>query len=653
MISEKSMSRLVCISLLVPSLFLAGCSLSPTAGPVADVGVAIAGKVHGGQQPVAGAHVYLFAAGTGGYGGAGLAANSANASVSLLTLGSGRTLDLGGGGTNGDYYVTTDAGGNFSISGDYACTSGQQVYLYALGGNPGLTAGTNNTAAGLLAILGSCPGAGNFGVATPYVVINEVSTVAAAYAFAGFATDAVHVGSSGTALAQVGIANAFANAGNLETLGTGVALAVTPAGNGTVPQAEINTLANILASCVNSTGAVTGPTNATGCYTLFSNAESAGASGAVPGDTATAAINIAHYPGVNVAALYGLVTAQPPFAATGYNQPNDFSVALSFTGGGISNSEAVAVDGTGNVWAANYFPSSITKLSPSGAAISPSTGYTGGGLDDVTAIAIDNLGNVWATNNVTPARVSEFSNAGAAISPLSGYPGGYVGSQIAIDGSGDAWVTNDSNPVVAKFSSSGVAETFGTGGLYASYELAIDGSGDVWVNSENNTSEISNGGILLSTSRFGGVAAGPLAIDATGAVWGLIQNGILKVSNSGTMISPSAGYSGGGLNYPQAMIIDGSGAVWIPNYYGGANGTGSLSEFSNSGLAISSSLGFGGNILNSPYPSLAADSSGNLWIANSNYRVSSATIVEFVGMAAPVVTPLAAAVKSNMLGTRP
>jgi hypothetical protein len=72
-----------------------------------------------------------------------------------------------------------------------------------------------------MAVLGNCPVAGNFASATPYVVVNEVSTVAAAYAMAGFATDAVHVGSLGTVLAQTGISNAFANAGNLETLATG------------------------------------------------------------------------------------------------------------------------------------------------------------------------------------------------------------------------------------------------------------------------------------------------------------------------------------------------------------------------------------------------------------------------------------------------
>jgi hypothetical protein len=83
----------------------------------------------------------------------------------------------------------------------------------------------------------------------------------------------MHVSSSSSTPGQTGIANAFSAIANLETLGTGVALATTPAdsgGNGTVPQAEINTLANILASCINSS-----PTEGTQCPTLFSNATNA------------------------------------------------------------------------------------------------------------------------------------------------------------------------------------------------------------------------------------------------------------------------------------------------------------------------------------------------------------------------------------------
>ena len=86
----------------------------------------------------------------------------------------------------------------------------------------------------------------------PLHLPNEVSTVAAAYAFSDL-RHRRHRCSSNTALAQTGIANALANATNLADLASGAALTTTPAGNGTVLNPR-STLANILAACINSTG---------------------------------------------------------------------------------------------------------------------------------------------------------------------------------------------------------------------------------------------------------------------------------------------------------------------------------------------------------------------------------------------------------------
>ena len=149
------------------------------------------GKVLHGSTPVSGAHVYLLAANTNGYG---------NASVSLLNSAlTGASDTLGG-------FVTTAADGSFTINGMYQCTPKIQVYAYALGGNAG---SGDNAALGLLAVLGNCPQAGSFKFNSP-LTMNEVTTVAAAYVMAGFTNDATHVSSSGTPLAQTGIANAFA-----------------------------------------------------------------------------------------------------------------------------------------------------------------------------------------------------------------------------------------------------------------------------------------------------------------------------------------------------------------------------------------------------------------------------------------------------------
>ena len=120
---------------LVLSLVLAGCGGTYSAPSVSApaAGVKLSGSVHGGQQPIIGAHVYLYAANTTGYG---------QPSISLLDPTATRLSDSIGA------YVTTDDQGAFTITNDYSCTPNTQVYIYALGGNPG--AGVNS-GAGLLA----------------------------------------------------------------------------------------------------------------------------------------------------------------------------------------------------------------------------------------------------------------------------------------------------------------------------------------------------------------------------------------------------------------------------------------------------------------------------------------------------------------------
>jgi hypothetical protein len=645
---------------------LAGCSggafsgVNPAEATGNSAGARLTGTVHGGQQAIVGAHVYLFAANTTGYGGAGIAASSGNASLSLLTSGSGTTLDTSGGATNGDYYVTTDSGGNFTITGDYTCTAGQQVYLYSLGGNPGSGV---NSAAGLLAVLGNCPAVGNFAAQTPFVMVNEVSTISAAYAMAGFATDATHVSSSGTPLAQVGIANAFANAANLVDLPTGTALATTPAGNGTVPQTEINTLANILAACVNSTGPVS-----TACSSLFSNLVSGGTQ---PTDSATAAINLAHNPGNNTATLYGLQTATSPFATKLASQPPDFTIGISFSGGGLDRPQSIAVDGSGNAWVVNEFGGSnnsgtVSKFSAAGVALSPSAGFTGGGLNTPIAMAIDGSGNAWIVDE-SGAGIAEFSNAGAVLSPSTGFLGGGLNEPfaIAIDNSGNAWVTNYAGNSVSKFSNAGAALSPSTGytggGMMAPRSVAIDGSGNAWTanTNGNNLSELSNTGAAVSPSTGypGGGLNEPwsIAMDGSGNAWiANWSNAVSEFSRTGAALSPSFGYIGGGLDQPQSIAIDGSGNAWIAS----ANES-DVSEFSSAGLVLSI-FGYHGGVLDFS-DGIAIDGSGNVWISNrSGGPGYNGIVTEMIGIATPVITPVCAGLPvtptadgSSRLGTRP
>jgi len=101
-----------CLFFLSLCLFIAGCGVGPSTPP-SIIGTQLQGHVHGGQQPVSGSTIQLYAAGTSGYG-AGAIALIANP-------------------------IVTDSSGSFSITAQYQCpSSSSQLYIVATGGNPGL-----------------------------------------------------------------------------------------------------------------------------------------------------------------------------------------------------------------------------------------------------------------------------------------------------------------------------------------------------------------------------------------------------------------------------------------------------------------------------------------------------------------------------------
>ncbi|HXE07455.1 MAG TPA: hypothetical protein VN612_06145 [Acidobacteriaceae bacterium] len=654
------------VAALCLPLALTGCTLTNTGTPTPLQGAAISGSVHGGQPPIAGAHVFLFAATETGYG---LASTSLLGNNSVTT---GLTKDTSvGNPTSGDWYATTDAGGNFSISGVYNCTAGQQVYMYALGGNPGAV--TNN-GAGLMAVLGDCPGS-NFAGTIPFININEVTTVAAAYAMAGFATDATHVSASSTA--HTGLKNAFANAANLASIAGGTAATSTAGGNGTPPTSEINTLADALAACVNSDGTVTGPSSPTACYTLYTSALSGGTTGTQPTDTATAAINIAHNPGANVAAIYGLPTAQAPFAPVLASVPNDWTVGIQFveggdpTGTGTNDPFAIAVDAQGNVWAANngHAVGVVAELGPDGRVKSGPSGFTDGTPAVFDGIAIDTQGNVWVPSYFGNSLMELSGTDGSVKTAPGGITGGGMNGPraVAVDGSDNVWIVNQGGNTVSEYVTSvtpgwTATSPYGSGILSNPYGIAVDHSGNAWVSnkSANTLTGIAPGATSSTTSapNAGGINA-PIgvAIDSSGDIWSANTGGfpiasISELSSAGAAISPFSGYPvgshTGGIVTPQTIAIDGAGHVWTGDQSNN-NGTSPIAVFDNSGNPISPDTGYLAPGIVDQTVSIAIDGSGDVWAADpsANY------LVELIGAATPTVTPLSVAAKNNTLGQRP
>jgi hypothetical protein len=594
------------------SLGTTSTTSSPTA-PATVPGSAIVGNVHGGQQAVIGAHIYLFAANSAGYG---------SPSISMLNSSQpGVNNDVTGN------YVLTDAEGNFSISGDYTCTSGQQVYLLALSGNPGLPVGETNPALALMSAFGACPeGQTNFASTVPYVFINEVTTVAAVYALSGFMTDATHVSYANTPGALQGIANAFRTVPNLVDLSSGTARIQNVAGNGDVPQSEINSLANLLVGCVNSDGT-------SGCAPLFSNTP--GANGTLPPDTIAAALNIAHNPAANVAALFNASLTTTAFGPALAAAPNDWTLALTFYADKMVAPYFPAIDSIGNVWVPGYIGNTLTEFDPTGKILSGANGFTGGGLNLPYSIAIDASDNPWVINfgPINASTVSKFSTTGALLTS-SPFPCATACFFPAFDAAQNLWISGTDHTTVLRGDGS-VLKTFST----AAYDsgIAINSAGIGWTIGQQRTlshfglpsTQGSNAETITATA---GNDLTTIAIDSADNVWyASSQNSTLGVSDkNGNPISPTAGYTGGGLKGPAQIAIDGSNRVWVANRDGS-----SLSAFTNTGVAISPPTGYQAAGLSNPR-GLAIDAAGNIWLTNFTAN----SITEFVGIATPAATPI-------------
>lgn len=574
------------------------------------------GVVHGGQQPVVGANIALYAAGSGGYG-------STNTTQLSST-------------------VTSGTGGSFSITGLYACPSASaQMYLVATGGNSG--AGTNSSLA-LMAALGSCSGLSS----STFVFIDEVTTVAAVYALAPFM--ATNSGSPGANLATSntnanGLAHAFITAGNLANTVTGAAPGSALPSGASAPTSELNTLADIVATCVNSDG------SSGECSTLFADATPSG--GGAPTNTIDAILDIAQNPGNNVSALYNLVTGTPPFQPTLNAAPTDWTVAINYTDISLNSPQALVVDSGDNVWVANSGGNSLTKFSNSGSVLS-GLGYTGGGLSSPRWAALDASGNIWITN--ANNSLSEFSSSGGATSGSLGYTGSGLNApqEIAIAIGTANYEANNGANNVSKFASNGTPRAgspYSGGGLNDPYGVAINNGNFAWFTNSNNSLSEFMAGNGTAVSGNSGVTGGGLnsplgiAFDHSGNLWVANSGGasLSEFNSSGTALSGSSGYTGGGLVDPSQIVIDGLGHVWVANPSGNR-----LGEFSNSGSALSGSSGYTGGGLSSPQ-GIGIDGSGNVWVANA----STNTITEFVGAANPVVTPLVSAAIANELGQRP
>jgi hypothetical protein len=392
--------------------------------------------------------------------------------------------------------------------------------------------------------------------------------------------------------------------------------------------------------------------------------------------------------------MFGLASTSSPFQPILAASPLDVSLSLNFTMGSNTSSgkgtSSFALDGSGNLWITQPGVNGASESNNQGAPITPPGGYTAKSLIAPGPLVIDASGNVWICDQ---DGLTELNFAGLEVtgSPFAG--GGLtntVCSGLAVDGSGNLWANT---PIgVAKFDDLGDPLSPSTGYPIPTSPLnsttvsplppiAVDDSGNVWVGIANPASnldmflaELNNTSGLPNELGFNanpGISTnfvnttGPpneaqIAVDGSGNVW--IPAAFSDAHGGASKVPPYAGNGTtdvpGGFSYasgPDPFIdsngvaIDGAGVVWI------GDGGGMVES-----QQVPPNLGgYDPQFANYPFgyvsPSLAAgplsvavDGSGNVWVLLANN-----TVTEFVGVATPAVTPLAAAVKSKKLGAKP
>jgi hypothetical protein len=627
----------------------------------------------------------------------------------VFTNASGDTSGAGAAATTG--YGGYDApGGNFSFAGGYYCPAGEFAYIVASGGQPGNTSNAPNSAIELVAALGRCEDLYTLtgGVYTGYkgssVTVNELTTVAAAYALGNFSSavsngvvtfgapatnNAAKVSgvSTGTTTNAAGLYHAFLNAKNLADP-TNPSVQFTaptnPVGNSSavLPVALINTIANILANCVNATSTNTQCTGLPGGSDTFTAARTLAANPTLSGS------------GTAVTNLYNLPTGSAQFTPILAGAPNDYSIAItipnaynpaagtaplafpasgaidvndnyylgnqdkhsgtqanffSFASNAALNNQTakiasekfavgVSIDALGNLYLLNSNGSSSTGLyrcivTLSSGTVGSCTSITG--IDSGTShpynSAIDRANNLWVLTDATAGnnlfKVAYNGSAGTGAGLFSGVtlPTGKV-MGIAVDPLQNIWIGGGSGIAVLQNSSTTSTPAYaGTNPTATISGASVDGF--AFIGSSSSYQAYVPSYYTSGTPITGyGVEEVTPAI-STNSVTGLTASGTLETGNL--------------INGPQSAQADGSGTVWLAD--GNSNSVISVTPSSPTAAAIYRLMPCftnGGTTCTNTFTgqpqTLSIDSTGSIWVADGNVSSTTAgNVVQIIGSAAP------------------
>lgn len=430
-----------------------------------------------------------------------------------------------------------------------------------------------------------------------FVTVNELTTVAAAFAFAQFFSDAAI---RGDALALSIAAGMNANLVDIVNGTPSAVLLDSPNGDQTNTLRSTRTLANLIAACVRE------PASCAGLFALVSPPD-----GPPVTNTLAALLAIARQPAFNVEAIYARAQLSTAFEPALVTPPDAWTLAVKVnqTGsaempfGGAANT---VFDERGYAWINNntvqgesISTMNVVVLTPDGRPADGSGGtprspVTGGGVlgagFGITRNVVD--GSIWVGNfgwgglNPGPdgtgtGSVSQFAADGTPISGDDGYDGGTDRVQgIAADHDGNIWSANFGNDQLVVFRGGDPGDTASAALPCHPFGVAIGADGTAWVstlgagpfsdptcdaNSSLSRWQLTASGLeRLFTIDLGDDLKG-VDIDFDGYGW--VASGgddtVYRVAPDGTV---AGAYQGGGIEAPWAVRIDDAGNVWVANF---------------------------------------------------------------------------------------
>ncbi|MBS1176850.1 MAG: uncharacterized protein H6R06_1262 [Proteobacteria bacterium] len=326
--------------------------------------------------------------------------------------------------------------------------------------------------------------------------------------------------------------------------------------------------------------------------------------GSAPQDTAQALAALARDPGLNVEPIYQLSLLRDAYTPALQRLPDAWTLTVKVNDSGddtvlFGGPANLAFDSRGYAWITNNVtqglttsshaimvlrpdgkPADGTRGTPRSPIVDPSIIGTGFGVD------VDPQGAVWFGNfgwggvNPEPPQGSivKLSPSGQILSGTTGFLGGPYRAQATVsDARGNIWIASFGNDSVHVFPEGDPERSVGHR-LYPGsgpFGIAIAPDGSAWVSNSGGLA----GAYPSSVARFSfvegrlhrhflrrvGKGLKGLGVDSRGNAWvaSLGDSKVYALRPDGSLIG---GFSGGGIDGPWDVTVDGDDNLWVANF---------------------------------------------------------------------------------------